>query len=165
MNIAVSSDERTHLVDAVLDELKQRGHDVEYLGPTEGAQADWPDVTTAAAGRVATGSAEQAIVMCWTGTGASIAANKVAGIRAALCGDAETARGARVWNDANVLALSLRSTSEPLAREILEAWFSAAPGDGDWNRRQLERLREIEADQRSLKRAPITGGRRPGLSL
>jgi ribose 5-phosphate isomerase B len=78
---------------------------------------------------VAEGRAEQGVVCCWTGTGASIAANKVHGVRAALCGDAETARGARKWNDANVLALSLRRTSEPLLDEILDAWFSSKPSD------------------------------------
>ena len=88
--------------------------------------------------------ADEGIVCCWTGTGASIAANKVAGVRAALCGDAETARGARVWNAANVLAFSLRATSEPVAKEILEAWFAAAPGDDEWNKRQIERIRELD---------------------
>ena len=85
------------------------------------------------------------IVMCWTGTGASIAANKVRGVRAALCGDAQTARGARTWNHVNVLALSLRATPEPIAREILDAWFETPYADDDWNRRQVERLTEIEA--------------------
>ena len=74
---------------------------------------------------MAQGRAEQAVVACWTGTGASIAANKVTGIRAALCGDAQTATGARRWNDANVLALSLRGTSEAQAQEILDAWWAA----------------------------------------
>jgi ribose 5-phosphate isomerase B len=154
MRIAVSSDEHTPLVDAVLDELKSRGHDADYLGPAAGAQADWVDVSAAAARQVAGGEAEAAIVMCWTGTGASIAANKIQGIRAALCSDAETARGARVWNDANVLALSLRSTSPAVAREILDAWFFATPGDDDWNRRQLQRLREIELDPRGTASPP-----------
>ena len=82
--------------------------------------------------------------MCWTGTGASLAANKVAGIRAALCHDAETARGARVWNHANVLALSLRATPVPIAREILDAWFSTPVSDDEWNLRQMARIRAIE---------------------
>lgn len=145
MRIAVSSDERTHLVEIVLDELCSRGHDVDYLGAAAGQEANWPDVSAAAAQRVAGGAADQAVVMCWTGTGASMAANKIAGIRAALCSDAETARGARLWNAANVLALSLRSTSEAVAREILDAWFATQPGDDAWNRRQFERLRELES--------------------
>jgi ribose 5-phosphate isomerase B len=131
MKIAVSSDEHAHLVEVVLRELRDRGHDVEYVGPQPNAAADWPEVTAVAAHLVASGEMEQAIVMCWTGTGASIAANKFHGVRAALCADAETARGARRWNAANVLALSLRSTSAPVAKEILDAWFSTAPDADD----------------------------------
>jgi len=144
MNVAVSADERTHLVDVILDALKERGHHVEYFGPEAGGEADWPEVTLAAAERVAAGEADGAIVMCWTGTGASIAANKVPGIRAALCHDAETAKGARIWNHANVLALSLRATSEPVAHEILDAWFATPHSDDAWNVRQVRRLREFE---------------------
>jgi ribose 5-phosphate isomerase B len=144
MRIAVSADEHAELVTAVIQELRNRGHEVTYFGPEKGGEADWPVVSAAAAAAVATGEADQAVVMCWTGTGASIAANKVTGIRAALCGDAETARGARRWNDANVLALSLRATSGAVAKEILEAWFGT-PADGDdWNRAQLERIASLE---------------------
>jgi ribose 5-phosphate isomerase B len=144
VRIAVSTDERTRLVDVVLEELRERGHEVEYFGPVEGGRSvDWPDVTLEAVDRVARGDADEAIVMCWTGTGCSIAANKVDGIRAALCGDAETARGARVWNHANVLALSLRATPEPIAREILDRWFDTPFSDDDWNRAQIARLREV----------------------
>ena len=96
---------------------------------SDGERDDWAWASEAAARDVADGRAEQGIVCCWTGTGASIAANKVAGIRAALCADAETARGARKWNDANVLALSLRTTSEALLAEILDAWFEGSPSD------------------------------------
>jgi ribose 5-phosphate isomerase B len=145
MKIAVSSDERTHLVDLVLEDLRERGHAVQFFGPASNASADWPEVTAHAAWRVANGEADAAIVMCWTGTGASIAANKFKGVRAALCADAETARGARRWNAANVLALSLRSTSEAVAKEILDAWFGSQPDADEWNSRQLERLAELEA--------------------
>ena len=84
---------------------------------------------------------------CWTGTGASIAANKVGGVRAALCGDAITADGARRWNDANVLALSLRATSEAELEEILDAWFAAAPSGEAEDRANVAHLAEIERDQ------------------
>src|SRR5919107_5399015 len=130
MRIAVSADERTGVAEAVVDALKQRGHEPiahGALNPDE--RDDWAWASEAAARDVADGRADQGIVCCWTGTGASIAANKVGGIRAALCGDAETARGARRWNDANVLALSLRTTSEALLEEILDAWFDGAPSD------------------------------------
>lgn len=148
MRITVSSDEHSALVDAVLDEIAKRGHEVEYFGPRAGEPAsddnDWPLVTVKAVSQVASGEADEAVVMCWTGTGASLAANKVPGIRAALCHDAETARGARVWNHANVLALSLRATPIPIAREILDAWFSTPWSDDNWNLRQMARIRAME---------------------
>jgi ribose 5-phosphate isomerase B len=144
MRIAVSSDEHTELVTLVLEDLRKRGHEITYIGPEKGAEADWPVVSAAAAQAVAGKTADAAIVMCWTGTGACIAANKVKGVRAALCGDAETARGARRWNDANVLALSLRSTSGAVAGEILEAWFGTEADTDDWNRKQLARVRTLE---------------------
>src|SRR5436305_14662618 len=109
MRISVAADERTGVAEAVVEELKRRGHEPLVNGAlAEGERDDWAWASEAAARDVAEGSAEQGIVCCWTGTGASIAANKVPGVRAALCADAETARGARKWNDANVLALSLR---------------------------------------------------------
>ena len=130
MRIAVAADERAGVADTVVEELRRRGHEPIVHGAlADGERPDWAWASEAAARDVADGRAEQGIVCCWTGTGASIAANKVDGIRAALCGDAETARGARRWNDANVLALSLRTTSAPLLEEILDAWFAAAPSD------------------------------------
>ncbi len=145
MKIAVSTDERTHLVDVVLGELKKRGHDVVYFGPAEGQEpVDWPEVTLQAVEHVTEQQADEAIVMCWTGTGCTIVANKVAGIRAALCHDAETAKGARIWNHANVLALSLRATPEPVLTEILDRWFATPCSEDDWNLRQMARIREIE---------------------
>ena len=145
MKIAVSTDERTHLVDVVLGELKKRGHEVVYFGPAEGQEpVDWPEVTLQAVEHVTEQQADEAIVMCWTGTGCTIVANKVAGIRAALCHDAETAKGARIWNHANVLALSLRATPEPVLTEILDRWFATPYSEDDWNLRQMARVREIE---------------------
>ena len=130
MKISVAADERTGVAEAVVEELRKRGHEPVVHGAlNEQERDDWAWASEAAARDVAEGRAEHGIVACWTGTGASIAANKVAGIRAALCGDAETARGARRWNDANVLALSLRTTSPALLGEILDAWFEAAPSE------------------------------------
>ncbi len=131
MKLIVGSDERTHMTDALVEDLRSRGHDVEVIGPLAGEPLQWPEVGRTVGEAVATGRADQGIVCCWTGTGVSIAANKVPGIRAALCTDAETARGARRWNHANVLALSLRLTSEIVAREILDAWFSAPEEAGE----------------------------------
>ena len=146
MRIAVAADEDTGVARAVVDGLERRGHDVVALHgalePTE--RDDWAWASEAAARDVADGRADQAVVCCWTGTGASIAANKVPGIRAALCGDAATAAGARKWNDANVLAISLRTTSEAELEEILDAWFSSSPsGDAD-DVANVEHLAEIE---------------------
>src|SRR3954468_10359569 len=128
MRVSIAADERTGVADAVVEELRRRGHETLLHGALSDAERDdWAWASEAAARDVADGTAEQGIVCCWTGTGASIAANKVPGVRAALCGDAETARGARKWNDANVLALSLRTTSPALLEEILDAWFSSGP--------------------------------------
>jgi ribose 5-phosphate isomerase B len=128
VRLSVSADELTGVAEDLVERLLQSEHDLTLHGVlAAGEPADWAWASEAAARDVAEGRADQAIVCCWTGTGASIAANKVAGIRAALCSDAETARGARRWNDANVLALSLRTTSPAVLDEILEAWFGAEP--------------------------------------
>jgi ribose 5-phosphate isomerase B len=145
MRIAVAADERTGVADAVVDELRRRGHEPLVHGALNDAERDdWAWASEAAARDVAEGRAEQGIVCCWTGTGASIAANKVAGIRAALCVDAQTAAGARRWNDANVLALSLRATSEAELGEILDAWFAGSASDEPDDRANVARLAEIE---------------------
>lgn len=154
MKIAIGSDEATELTTSVINEVIKRGHIPIPIGPLAGPLApddpdvDWPITSSRVAELVARGEADEGIVCCWTGTGASIAANKVRGIRAALCHDAETARGARIWNHANVLALSLRATSIPISKEILDAWLNTPMDQGEaqsaWNLRQIERLREIE---------------------
>jgi ribose 5-phosphate isomerase B len=145
MRISVAADERTGVADAVVEELRRRGHEPLLHGALNDEERDdWAWASEAAARDVAEGRAEQGVVCCWTGTGASIAANKVVGIRAALCADAETARGARRWNDANVLALSLRTTSPALLEEILDGWFEGEPSpdyDDVANIRHVEEIR------------------------
>jgi ribose 5-phosphate isomerase B len=144
MRIAVSSDEDTGVARVVLDELRRRGHEpVAHGALADGDRRDWAWASEAAARDVAEGRADQAIVCCWTGTGAAIAANKVAGVRAALCSDAQTADGARRWNDANVLALSLRLTSEAQLGEILDAWFAGEPSADAGDRANVEHVDEI----------------------
>jgi ribose 5-phosphate isomerase B len=144
MRISVAADERTGVADAIVSELRERGHEPVLHGALNDEERDdWAWASEAAARDVADGRAEQAVVACWTGTGASIAANKVAGIRAALCADAETARGARTWNDANVLALSLRSTSSAVLKEILEAWFTAEPSPDPTDQANIKHVNEI----------------------
>ena len=145
MNISVSSDEHSPLVDFILEELKKRGHRADYFGPAENEEGrDWPDITHEAVRKIADKQADEAIIMCWTGTGATLIANKVPGIRAALCCDEQTARGARTWNHANVLALSLRTTSLPVAGEILDAWFKTPFSDDEWNLKQMKSIDKIE---------------------
>jgi ribose 5-phosphate isomerase B len=126
MKVIVGSDEKTSLVDEVVADLRRRGHEVELMGPPGGEDLQWVDVSRHVAETVATGEAETAVLFCWTGTGASIAANKVRGARAALCTDPGTASGARKWNDANILVMSLRLTSPAVASEMLDAWFEGA---------------------------------------
>jgi ribose 5-phosphate isomerase B len=126
VRVAFGTDERTALTDDVKALLAERGHEVVVLGDGD----PWPDVGRRVGEAVATGVAERGVVCCWTGTGVSIAANKVAGVRAALCTDAETVRGARRWNDANVLAFGLRLTSPTVAAEMIDA-FLATESDTD----------------------------------
>ncbi len=144
MKLAVGSDERTALTDLVMEELKKRGHQVEALGSLKGEPMGWPDVGERVALEVSSGRADQGILFCWTGTGVTIAANKVPGVRAALCWDAETARGARLWDDANVLAMSLRSTSPAVAKEILDAWFSNQPITTGVDAELIEKAKKLD---------------------
>jgi selenide,water dikinase len=137
VRIAFGTDEATALTDAIVAKLKDMGHDV--VVAADGI--DWPDAGRQVGQAVAGGEADAGVVCCWTGTGVSMAANKVPGVRAALCTDAETARGARRWNDANVLAIGLRLTSPDVAGEMLEAFLTTGPEEGE--RRLIERV-EIE---------------------
>jgi ribose 5-phosphate isomerase B len=148
VRIAVAADERTGIADSVVEELRRRGHEPVLHGAfSQEERDDWAWASEAAARDVAEGRAEQGVVCCWTGTGASIAANTAPGVRAALCADAPTAAGARRWNDANVLALSLRSTSDAQLGEILDAWFGGAPSDQPDDRANVTHLADIEAER------------------
>ena len=145
MKIAVAADERVGVAEALLNELRERGHEpIPHGALYDEERDDWAWASEAAARDVAEGRAEQAVVCCWTGTGASIAANKVNGVRAALCLDAQTADGARKWNDANALALSLRATSEAELTEILDAWFGGKASSDAGDTANVEHLSEIE---------------------
>lgn len=140
MKLAIGSDERTHLTDFVVKEVKNRGYSVELYGALIGENIPWPDVGQKVAERVSSGECVEGILFCWTGTGVCIAANKVPRVRAALCTDAETAKGARKWNHANILVMSLRLTSEAVAKEILDAWFSTPFGE-----EELENVAKVRA--------------------
>ena len=124
MKLSLGADERLHVVETTLQYLQEKGHEVTWYGPEPGQTDPWPEVARCVAEDVAAGRADEGVLFCWTGTGVSLAANKVRGVRAALCADAETARGARLWNNANVLCMSMRLTSDVIAKEILDAWFA-----------------------------------------
>jgi ribose 5-phosphate isomerase B len=146
MRVAVAADERVGVAEALIEALRDRGHEpIPHGALSDEERDDWAWASEAAARDLAEGRAEQAIVCCWTGTGAAMAANKVKGVRAALCFDAQTADGARKWNDANALALSLRATSEAELAEILDAWFAGEPSPDADDAANVEHLEEIES--------------------
>jgi ribose 5-phosphate isomerase B len=138
VKIAVGTDDELPVAASVVDDLRARGHDVEVL-PAE----QWPDVARKVAERVSAGEADQGVLFCWTGTGTSMAANKVPGVRAALAWDPWIAEGARRWNDANVLVMSLKRTDEETAKRILDAWFAVEAPDAD-EAENIARLAELD---------------------
>jgi len=138
MRCAFGADAVGPLTDALLEDLERRGIAVERFGAVRApGDAEWASTARRVGDAVASGRADVGIVCCWTGTGVSIAANKVRGVRAALCGDATTAEGARRWNDANVLALSLRATSPALGLEIIDAFLGTPPSDDPSDRSSI----------------------------
>lgn len=140
MKIILAADEKTNLTDSIQEYLKEKGHEVTLLGDLsdESKKWHWAEISQEAAKIVANAENTQGIFLCWSGTGISIAANKIKGIRAALCWDAETARLARKWNNANVLCMSLRFTSETVAKEIMDMWFTTEFDEEGLN--QVEKL-------------------------
>ena len=144
LKIAVGADERLHVVDVALDYLKEKGYEVIWYGPKKGETQPWPDVAKRVALDVQSAEADEGILFCWTGTGVSMAANKFKGIRAALCEDAETARGARLWNNANVLCMFMRRISEVMVREVMDMWFSTTYEPNESDDACLRMLTEIE---------------------
>lgn len=156
MRYSIAADELTGVAGELAGALVMRGHELRALHGALNADEpdDWAWASEAAARDVAEGRADQAIVACWTGTGASIAANKVPGIRAALCGDAKTAKGARKWNDANVLALSLRQVDSEGLAEILDAWLAGSPSEKESDRANIRHVGEIETRAQTLPTAP-----------
>jgi ribose 5-phosphate isomerase B len=146
--VAFGSDDSGPLTDALLQALAERGHRVLRFGAVLDGGTDWPSIARSVADAVVSGRAAFGVVCCWTGTGVSMAANKVQGARAALCGDAPTAAGARRWNDANVLALSLRATSIPVALEILDAFVSSRPSEEPDDRAAINAIEGLNAAMR-----------------
>ncbi len=145
MRITVGSDEVGSLTDAVVTALREAEHDIQAVGPLAGRDDEWASVGEQVGRAVASGDADLGVVFCWTGTGVSIAANKVRGVRAALCADADTARMARKYNHANVLVMSLRATSEEMGREILRAFLDEPFGDEEFDVRNVAEVTRIES--------------------
>jgi ribose 5-phosphate isomerase B len=148
LRISFGSDERTHLTGFIEQELRSRGHQVQTVGPPAGEQLQWADVARAVAERVSTDEADMGVLCCWTGTGVSIAANKVPGVRAALCVDVAAAKNAREHNDANVLTLGARFVDAARAQEIVAAFLDATCTE----ERHLRRVAKITAIEESFKR-------------
>jgi len=144
MRISIGADERLHVVEVALDYLKEQGHEVTWYGPQKSETQPWPEVARRVALDVQSAEADEGILFCWTGTGVSMAANKFKGIRAALCDDAETARGARLWNNANILCMSMRKTSDVMVKEILDKWFSTSYESNETDDACLRMIDEIE---------------------
>ncbi|MFC1935797.1 RpiB/LacA/LacB family sugar-phosphate isomerase [Chloroflexota bacterium] len=146
MRIAVGSDSKTALTDHVVKYLEEQGHVLDLVGALKlGDERLWPYVGYTVAQKVVSSRCDTGIAFCWTGTGVCIAANKVRGVRAALCWDVETTRGARLWNDANILVISLRYTSIPVAEEILKVWLAPLLGERDEeDRRGIALMSQIE---------------------
>jgi ribose 5-phosphate isomerase B len=138
MRIIVGADDEGAVADSVVDELRERGHDVTVLD-----RGQWPEVARVVGETVASGGADQGVLFCWTGTGTSMAANKIPGVRAALAWDPWIAEGARRWNDANVLVLSLKRTTPETAREIVDAWLAVEAPDPD-EAENIARLTELD---------------------
>jgi ribose 5-phosphate isomerase B len=139
MRFIVGADDEGAVAETVIDELRSRGHDVTVL-----ERAEWPDVAERVAQAVAAGEADQGVLFCWTGTGTAMAANKVPGVRAALAWDPWIAEGARKWNDANVLVMSLKRTEPATAKQIVTAWLDVEEPDSD-EAANIARLRELDA--------------------
>lgn len=150
MRIAICSDEPYPVHEVVLKLLEARGHSALRFGSVaDGQEAAWAEVAEQAALSVASGECDEGIFFCWSGTGISMAANKVAGIRAALCADPGAARAARIWNHANVLCLSNRTLSSDMAKEIVETWLDTEPGNaGD------DGVQKLAAVDRRHRRSP-----------
>ena len=144
MKISIGADERLPVVDHVIKWLEKHGHQAVWHGPEPGATQPWPQIASQVAEDVTSGRADEGVLFCWTGTGVSLAANKVPGIRAALCADAETARGARLWNNANVLCMSLRRTTLSIAEEILDRWFTTQYQPNPTDDEALKQIAELD---------------------
>ena len=152
MRIAFVSDEPADVHQNIREILEKRGHEISAFGAiASGEECPWVPAAEEAARAVASGECDEGVFLCWTGTGVSMVANKIGGIRAALCTDPETASGARVWNHANVICLSNRSLTPAEAERILSAWFDTDPGSK--GQEGVRQLKELDRSTRSQERS------------
>jgi ribose 5-phosphate isomerase B len=148
MRVAIGADHAGFLLKEHLKgTLERLGHVVEDHGTHSEVSIDYPPICVAVAKTVAEGRADRGVVLGGSGQGEQIAANKVAGIRAALCNDLYTARLSRQHNDANVLSMGGRIVAFGLADEILTLWLSA-PFEGGRHQRRIDQIRAAERDER-----------------
>ncbi len=145
MRVVIGADEALPVAADLVACVGGLGHECVIVGPLAGEETEWAEIAGEVGRRVASGAADWGVVMCWSGTGVTIAANKVAGVRAALCTDAETARLARRYNHANVLALSMRLVSSPVAAEIVQAFAEAPYGTDDFDVRNVAHVAALES--------------------
>jgi ribose 5-phosphate isomerase B len=143
VRVSLGADDSAPVVEAVIEDLRRRGHELRIYEPEQ-----WPEVALKVASDVAEGRADQGVLFCWTGTGTNMVANKVPGVRAALAWEPWIAEGARLWNDANVLVMSLKRTSPETALEILEAWFAVETPDAS-EAANIQRAGAIERQYRT----------------
>lgn len=144
MRIAVGSDHRGyHVKTKVVELLRQLGHEVEDHGTNSGEGVDYPDIASSVAQQVGGGAVERGILICGTGIGMCIAANKVKGVRAAPCHDDLTAEMSRRHNDLNVLCLSADMLGERLIDRMIEIWLST-PFEGGRHARRVEKITTLE---------------------
>jgi ribose 5-phosphate isomerase B len=156
--VAVGSDMAHDTAAAIARHLEDRGYAVVRCGAVGGPDTPWPGVAEEVARLVASGGVDTAVLCCWTGTGVSIAANKVPGVRAALCTNADVARGARRWNDANVLAIGLSTTEADDGVAIVDAWLETDDIDPD----EAANIAEVAELERRYTRQAARGARGSG---
>lgn len=152
IRVIVGSDDLYACAREAVEYLKRKGMNVVTTGALKtGKPEPWTEVALEVAEAVSRGDFDFGVLICYTGTGVSIVANKVPGVRAAVCNDPGTARGARLWNDANVLVMSGRLVTDILSREILDAWLSVSEPDPT-ELANIQKLKEIDLRYRCCER-------------
>ncbi len=148
MKVAVASDHRGyHLKEKVIALLKAKGHEVIDEGPSTDESVDYPDFAALVARKVSAGEAGRGILICGTGLGMAIAANKFSGVRAAACADEVTAELSRRHNDLNVLCLSGDLLSSRITERLVEIWMDTE-FEGGRHERRVEKIHQLEQDNR-----------------